>query len=363
MKRRARTGWGVLGAAAVPIAVFASSSCVTTLSYKPGPPDGSVLDLAPPEETPNACGLVVEPATIAFGNVLVGKPVARSVSVKNATASPVTLKFGSSNSVFGVDLATGAKPVIAPGESTTLVITATATAAGDVSGTLTLGAVSDGDGGTEAGSGGACSVSLAVTARAVEQGRSFGPQPVDLGTARCGEAPGPRGLDITSVGQAADPFEASVVAPFNVTPSTGTLPSNGSLSLKIASEVLTGPAGRITRPLTLSIAGAPTNVDVTAIALGANLRFTPSELVFTMSSSQSLQIENTGNERVTVQLIAAGYTFGNTLGTVPLDAYPLPGAKKTLLVTGQQSAAGSTKVTIQATEGRVCAQEQLVFSR
>lgn len=362
MKRRARR-WGVLGAIAVPIAVFASSSCVTELSYKPEPRDGSALDLAPPDEKPNACGLVVEPATIAFGTVLVGKPVARSVSVKNATASPVTLKFGSSNSVFGVDLATGAKPVIAPAERTTLVITATATAAGDVSGTVPLGAVSDGDGGTDAGSGGACSVSLAVTARAVEKGRSFGPQPVDLGTARCGEAPGPRGLEITSVGQAADPFEASVVAPFNVTPSTGTLPPNGPFSLKVSSDVLAGPAGRITRPLKLSIAGAPTNVDVTAIALGANLRFTPSALVFTIDSTQSLQIENTGNERVTVQLIAPGYTFGSSSGTVPLDAYPLPGAKKTLLVTAQQSAAGSTKVTIQATEGRVCAEEQLVFSR
>lgn len=361
----------ILGAA--PLVALAPSSCSTNLSYTYVEPEaGPDTAIArPPTETPDACGLVVTPTIIDYGGLLPGKPLSRTVSVKNLQSTRRLVAVRSSDARF---TSQPSQFEIGPSGTTTLEVIGLIEGPGAVNASLTLvsspldprdGGVPDngGDAGIDdAGDGGAtanegCITTVKLQALGTERGRQYGPQPLDFGSVVCNEAPAAQKLTITSVNADPGTYSASVPAPFAISIPTGPVSASGDVSIDVTSGPLSPMAGVVSRTLSLTIMDKSGTqpvipIEVKGTALGANLVPSKNALLFIDKAPQLLDVENTGNQRIDIELRAIGYNIGLANGggsVIPLEPFGFAGSTKSIRVTPTTTGTPPANVTVTAT--------------
>lgn len=352
----------ILGAA--PLVALAPSSCSTNLSYTYVEPEaGPDTAIArPPTETPDACGLVVRPTIIDYGGLLPGKPLSRTVSVKNLQSTRRLVAVRSSDARFAPQ---PSQFEIGPSGTTTLEVIGLIENSGAVTASLALvsspldsrdGGVPDaGDGGATASDG--CITTVKLQALGTERGRQYGPQPLDFGSVVCNEAPAAQKLTITSVNADPGTYSASVPAPFAISIPTGPVSASGDVLIDVTSGPLSPMAGVVSRTLSLTIVDKSGTqpvipIEVKGTALGANLVPSKNALLFIDKAPQLLDVENTGNQRIDIELRAIGYNIGLANGggsVIPLEPFGFAGSTKSIRVTPTTTGTPPANVTVTAT--------------
>lgn len=375
----ARRRWIAVIIGAAPLVPLASSSCSTNLSYTYVEPEAGADsgEARPPPVVPNPCGLVVNPNIVNFGGLLPGKPLTRTISVRNLQTTERIVDVRSADSRF-----TGqpAQFRIGPSDTTTVqvigqlddsgetVVTAALTLVSSLARSSDGGSSDDGGeaGAGDAGEGATCTTTVKLEAARNTRGRQIGPQPLDFGSVACNSTPAAQVLTITSVNADPASYTAAVPSPFAIAAPAGNLEANGALPITVTAGAIGPPAGVLDRLLSLTIinnaGGAPqtSTIDVKATAVGANVYVTPNALLFIDKNPLQAEIENTGNKRVEVELSAgASYKISSVATggtTIALEPFGFAGSAAKVKVTPATSGTPPANVPVTAIEksGTLC---------
>lgn len=379
MKLARRWGVAVVIGAAPLVPLASSSSCTTELSYRYVEPEAGADsgDARPPTEVPDPCGLVVNPTIVNFGGLLPGKPLTRTISVRNLQTTERIVDVGSVDSRF-----TGQPSQfrIGPSDTTTVqvigqlddsgqsVVTAALTLVSRLAGSSDGGSGDDGGeaGADDAGADATCTTTVKLEAARNTRGRQIGPQPLDFGSVVCNGVPAAQVLTITSVNADPASYTAAVPSPFAIAAPAGNLEANGTVPITVTAGPIGPRAGVLDQLLSLTIinnsGGAPatSTIEVKANAVGANVDVTPNVLLFIDKNPQQAEIENTGNKRVDVELSAGGsykissVATGGT--TIALEPFGFAGSAAKIKVTPATSGPPPANVSVTAIErgGTLC---------
>jgi hypothetical protein len=185
---------------ALPLTLSPGQSTPINISFSPqaaGKPTGTVtlssgagqLQIAVSGTAVSAGSLTVSPASVSFGNVVLGKSQTQSVALTNAGGSPVTISQASvssaSFSITGLSL-----PVnLAPGQSTNFGVLFTPTTAGNVSGSVAVaGSASLSTSQTAINQSTSVSASVSMSGDGIPSGQlSVAPGSLDFGNVQIGK--------------------------------------------------------------------------------------------------------------------------------------------------------------------------------
>jgi hypothetical protein len=262
----------------------------------------------------------ITPATVSFGNVPVGKATSQKVTIANTGSGTINItQATASNAQFTIP-STGWPMTVPSGQSGNLMVSVNPSAAGNVSGTLTV----QGDQGTSP-----VMVSLSAMGVTSQPQIQVGSKSVDFGSVAVGEQ-GAASLTITNGGSAdltISMLTASTGFSVNGITTPATIPAGQSISLTLGFKP--SVAGAQTGSIT--IASNDPNIPSTSVALTGKgttaavgqITITPASynfgsLVDGQSKTATFTISNTGNASATIaQISVNGVAFSETGLTAP----------------------------------------------
>jgi Abnormal spindle-like microcephaly-assoc'd, ASPM-SPD-2-Hydin/Protein of unknown function (DUF1573) len=290
----------------------------------------------------------LNPTSVSFGKVGVGKQATQSISISNTGTTAVSITQATfSNSQFSLPGATFPMSM-ATGQSSNLTVAVTPTSSGTITGTLTV-----------LGSDGSSSATLNLSATAVTPGAqiSLNSTTVQFGTVSVGST-GNANLTISNTG--GSDLTISVIAitgaEFGATGIATPKTISAGQSVPVALTFKPTTAGAVTGSLTIT-SNDPTNPTTTVTLDGTGstsavgqLQDAPSSLSFGnisvgSSGTKQITLSNTGNAAVQITSIAATGT-GFTVNGISVPYTLNPSATAILNVVFAPTTGGSVSSTI-----------------
>ena len=326
----------------------ALKACLVAMAMLSSGVLGGCAGLVSGTKTAIQAAFSLNPTSINFGKVGIGKQTTQSIAISNTGNTTISITQATvSNSQFSLPGATFPMS-LATGQSGNVTVAVTPTASGTVAGTLTaLGS-----------NGNSQVVNLSATAVAPTPQISLSSSSVQFGTVTVGST-GNSTLTISNAGTAdltvslitltGTGFGATGIA----TPKTISAGQSASLALTFQ-PTIAGAASA-----SLSIASNDPATPTSAVALAgtgsttatqAGITLTPASanlgnVTVGSSNSQTFQVKNTGNGVLTItQATASGTGFSTPGLTVPLSINP--GLTSTFNAVFQPAAAGSATGSI-----------------
>lgn len=300
----------------------------------------------------SAASFTISPSSLNFGKVTAGQKSSQNVTLTNTGTTSVTIQQATpSSSQWGISGVTLPMP-IAAGQSTTFSVWLNGTAAGSVTGTLTV----QGDSGTTPF---VLNLSGTVTTSA-QSHLTLSPAALDFGTVSIGTTDP---LTLTVGNSGASDLVVSVItltgSEFGVSGITTPKTISAGTSVPVTVSFAPTTSGAVTGNIAL-VSNDPTNPTVNVALTGTGstaaigkLAASPSSLSFGTvatgtNASQNITLTNTGNAAVHISsVVAAGTGFSVTGVTTPATLNPSQTA--TLSVKFAPTAAGSAVGTITIT--------------
>jgi hypothetical protein len=286
------------------------------------------------------------PSSLNFGNVSAGSSTTQNVQVSNTGNSSVTVTqvaaSGAGISVGGL----GAPVTLAPSQSLTVGVTFAPTTAGATAGSVT---VTNNDG---------VNAVAAVTGTQVQPGLSLTPTSASFGSVVTGSKSsqtvqiknsGTANLTVSQATVTGAGFSANgMTLPLTLTPG-----QSGSLSVQYAPPAAGTSSGLLSivsnapnSPATVALSGTGTAAASTMSLSPASLNF--GNVNAGSSSTQSLQLANTGNSSVTVTQVAASGA-GISVGGLAVPVTLAPSQSVALNVTFAPTTSGATSGSVTVT--------------
>jgi len=285
--------------------------------------------------------LTASPGSLSFGNVNVGVSPSLGITLTNSGNSNVTISSvntsGAGYSASGV----GSNTTLTPGQTTTLNVTFAPTAAGSVTGSVSVASNASNSPTTIALTGAGVSATSQLTAS---------PSSLSFGNVNVGVSPslgitltngGNSNVTISSVNTSGAGYSASGVG------SNTTLTPGQTTTLNVTFAPTA--AGSVTGSVSVAsnASNSPTTIALTGAGVSATSQLTasPSSLSFGnvnvgVSPSLGITLTNGGNSNVTISSVntsGAGYSASGVGSSATLT----PGQTATLNVTFAPTAAGS----------------------
>ncbi len=361
------TGYSVSGFT-LPISIAAGASSTITAKFAPtatGSPAGNISITSNAPGSPLTIAMTgtgvqgqvtSSPASVSFGNVLVGASSSQTVSLTNNGTASVTISSvaptGTGYTITGL----AATPItLTTGQSTSFTATFAPTSAASASGTITV---------TSNGSNPSLTISLSGTG--VQAGISATPTSVAFGSVTVG-SPNSQTIRINNTGSGTLTISQATVTGtgFSMTGLTvpATIAAGGNTTFNVA--FAPNAAGTVNGSISLTNNSATSPLAIalsgTGVASSAILNSSASSLSFGSvnvgsSSTLSVTLTNTGNSSVTVSSVTVagtGYTSSGITTTQVIAA----GATATLSVqftpTTATLVSGSVTVASNATNSPV----------
>jgi hypothetical protein len=286
------------------------------------------------------------PSSLNFGNVSAGSSTTQNVQVSNTGNSSVTVtQVAASGAGISVG-ALGAPVTIAPSQSLTLHVTFAPTTAGATAGSVT---VTNNDG---------VNAVAAVTGTQVQPGLSLTPTSVSFGSVVTGNKSsqtvqiknsGTANLTVSQATVTGAGFSANgMTLPLTLTPG-----QSASLNVQYAPQAAGTASGLLSivsnapnSPATVALSGTGTAAASTMSLSPASLNF--GNVNAGSSSTQSLQLANTGNSSVTVTQVAASGA-GISVGGLAVPVTLAPAQSVALNVTFAPTTSGATSGSVTVT--------------
>ena len=311
------------GAAGARTATLNIASNVTNTWTSAVPLSGNGIGVAPPAPVLSAA-----PATVAFGNQLVGATsAAQNITVTNTGTAPLTVSAVTVGGVNAADFAAtnGCTLAVAPAATCTIAVTARPAASGARAGTVTITS----DGGT---------ATINLTATGVAPVLSAAPATLTFASQTVATTSAAQTVTVTNTGTAPLTVQAASVAGVNAADFTAT---NGctvavapGATCTISVTFTPAAAGARTGTLTITSTGGSATVTLngTGAAVAAPaISAAPAALTFaaqtvaTTSVAQTITVTNTGTAPLTVSGVTVGgvnaadfaATNGCTLAVAP----------------------------------------------
>ena len=229
----------IMVTARVPALAAASTAFAATATMTSNARQGHVLSIPIAFRAHGAT--IVMPSQISFGDTPVQTPVSRTFTVRNDGDVAARVEIPMPNGEFSIQLGADGGPVtVEPGDS----VTGEARYLPSNLGADSARPVIDIAGPTC----GELPV-LMLSGQAVPRGGVVvGAGPIDFGEATCGVAAPAQSIQLTNPATSDATFTAEVglINPmdriFHVSPSSGTVPAGGSVTLTVTSDVIAGPA-------------------------------------------------------------------------------------------------------------------------
>jgi len=288
----------------------------------------------------------LNPASVSFGKVTVGKQATQAVTVSNTGSASLNITSAQlSNAQFSVSGMT--MPLaLAPNQSANFNVGVTPTAAGNLTGTLTV-----------SGGSGSTPVVVNLSATAVSGGSanpqlSVSPTSINFGVVSTG-VKGTSNLLLSNTGSANLTISVLSLSGADFAISGITTPATIAAGQSVSATITFAPtaAGSVTGGLQIT-SNDPTNPALTVALTGTGtttptgqLSASPASLAFGTqavgaSASQKVVVTNTGNAAVQVSSVAAsgaGYSVTGLTAPATLN----PAASATLTATYAPAATGS----------------------
>ena len=275
------------------------------------------------KQTGTVASFLLNPASISFGQVAVGKQATQSVSVSNNgnTALNIT-QVKLSNAQFSMTGMTTPMP-LAVGQAASFTVAVNPTAAGSLSGTLTA----QGDSGSTP-----VVVNLSATAVNSQPQISVSPATIDFGSVSDGlkgtsnlvlSNLGTADLTVSAIGITGAQFSIAGVSP----PKTISAGQSAQAVVTFAPTAAGSVSGNIS--ITSNDPANPTvNVPLTGTGVQAGLNITPSSasfgnVVVGSPSTQTIQLTNNGTATLTITRInptGSGFSIGTL--SLPISLNP-----------------------------------------
>ncbi|HTP70383.1 MAG TPA: choice-of-anchor D domain-containing protein [Dongiaceae bacterium] len=294
----------------------------------------------------------LSPASVAFGKVTVGKQSTQTVTVSNTGNASLSITSAQvSNAQFSVSGM--AMPLgLAPGQSANFTVGVTATAAGNLAGTLTV-----------SGDSGSTPVVVNLSATAVSASNTGGPQlsvsptSVDFGSVSTGTK-GTTNVVLSNTGTSN--LTVSVLtltgAEFSISGITTPATIAAGQSANVAVTFSPTTAGSATGSLSITsndTANPTVSIPLSgtgSAAASGRLSASPASLAFGTqsvgsSANQQVVVTNTGNAAVKISSVTASGTGYSVTGLVA-QATLNPSASATLTATYAPAAAGNASGSI-----------------
>jgi hypothetical protein len=286
------------------------------------------------------------PSSLNFGNVTAGSSSTQNVQVSNTGNSSVTVtQVAASGAGISVG-ALGAPVTLAPSQSLTLGVTFAPTTAGATAGSVT---VTNNDG---------VNAVAAVTGTQVQPGLSLTPTSASFGSVVTGSKSsqtvqiknsGTANLTVSQATVTGAGFSANgMTLPLTLTPG-----QSGSLNVQYAPSAAGTASGLLSivsnapnSPATVALSGTGTAAASTMSLSPASLNF--GNVNAGSSSTQSLQLANTGNSSVTVTQVAASGA-GISVGGLAVPVTLAPSQSVALNVTFAPTTSGATSGSVTVT--------------
>ncbi|MBS1841096.1 MAG: choice-of-anchor D domain-containing protein [Acidobacteria bacterium] len=299
---------------------------------------------------PGTGAIQLNPTTVNFGNISVGKQTSQTVTIANTgTASLNVTQATVSNSLFKVSGMT-LPMAMSAGQSSTFTVSVTPAASGAINGTLTI----QGDAGTSpavvnlsanvvASTGNLQSDQSSLAFGSVTNGNNLTKQVVLTNT-------GTAAVQISAVSVTGTGFTVSGVS----TPATVNASATATLSVKFAPTATGAVTGSLTvtsnsqgSPITISLSGTGTATPT------GNLQSNQSSLSYGnvntgTNSAKQVVLTNSGTAAVTISSVAATGA-GVSVNGIATPTTLNPSATATLTVTFAPTAAGSVTGSVKVT--------------
>jgi hypothetical protein len=320
-----------------------ASGLVSIMSNAPNSPATVALNGTATAATST---MALSPTSLNFGNVNAGSSATQSLQLANTGNSSVTVTQVAASGA-GISVSGVAVPVtLAPTQSVALSVTFAPTAAGATSGSVT---VTNSDG---------VNAVAAVTGTQVQAGLSLTPTSASFGSVVTGSKSsqtiqiknsGTANLTVSQATVSGAGFGASgMTLPMTLTPG-----QSGSLNVQYAPQTAGNASGLVSivsnaanSPATVPLSGTGTTATSTMALSPVSLNF--GNVNAGSSTTQSLQLANTGNSSVTVtQVAASGAGISVSGAAVPVTLAPTQSVA--LSVTFAPTAAGATSGSVTVT--------------
>jgi len=322
----------------LPTSSGSSTGSVTVTSNA----NGSPLTI-PLSGTGVQSGLSISPASFAFGSVVDGQSKSQTITLTNTGTASLTVSqlavSGAGYSVSG--LAT--PKTLAAGSSATFSAVFAPTTAGSLAGSVTISSNAPNSPAT---------VSLSGTGVAASVTLSANPTSLSFGSVNAGNSSA-KSVTLTNNGNSSLTISQVLVNATDMSTSGFSLPVTLGAGQSQTMNVVFGPttAENVSGNITVTSAqGATSVISISGTGVQAGLSLTPSNanlgsVAVGASSSQTIQISNTGNGVLTItQVSASGPGFSATGLSVPLSLNP--GQSSTFNAQFQPASTGSATGTV-----------------
>jgi hypothetical protein len=329
-------GWGVA-------AIFAMLACgAAVLSGCAG-----LANTSNANATPQAA-VQISPSDITFPNVAIGQKATQTAVLTNTGNESVTITQLASSSVQFATSGLATPVTIGPGQSARFQVVFTSSTSGSASGTLTAMTSHSGSSSKVRLKGGAAGSSqLSLSTKALNFGNVLVNGSVTQAVAV--KNSGTNDVQITQIAVTGGPFSLSSVA-MPVTISAG---QSMALQATFAPTAAGTASGAITITSNAQNATATVALNGSAVAASYTMSLSPSSVNFGnvkagSSTTQNVQLSNTGNASVTVTQVAATGT-GISVGGLGTPVTLAPSQSVTLSVTFAPTTAGATAGSVTVT--------------
>jgi len=306
---------------------------------------------ANPNLTPN--DLQITPAALTFPNVNVGQQVAQTATLTNTGSQPVRVTQLSSSSAEFSTSGLSMPFTLAPGQSAQFRVAFKTSTVGSVSGELTA-MTSKGGGSTKVrlkGNAGSTASQLSLSTTSLRYGNVLvngtSTQAVTLKNS------GSSDLTISQVAVSGAGFSASGFAV------PATIPAGQSVALQVTYAPTAAGASSGSVAITSNAQGSISTVSLSGTGMNANysMSLTPGSVSFGnlnvgSSSTQNVQLANTGNSSVTVSQVAASGAGVSVSGvSAPVTIAPAQSVPLTVRFSPTAGGAVAGSVTVTNSEG------------
>jgi len=350
----------VVSGITLPLNLAAGKSASFTAAYKPTAAGtlsgkitvtsnavGSPMSISLSGTAAGAAALTATPASVAFGSVAVGGQATQTVKLENTgggSASITKMSFtGTGVTVTGLTV----PATLAAGQSVNLTVTYKPTAAGTLTGTLSLTSNASNP-----------NVQISLSATATSSTLSATPASVGFGNVVVGSNTtqtirlqniGTAQVTISSVASSVGTVVVSgMTLPVSLAPAT-----SATFTAAYKPTTAGSLAGKIT--VTSNAVGSPATINLSGTAAAGTVQLTPStsslsfgSVTVGSSGASQLTVTSTGNQNVNISsasVTGTGFVLGTSAANVILD----PSQSQAYTVNFNPKAAGSASGTLTIT--------------
>lgn len=333
-----------------PTAAGAATASLSITSNDPTTPTATVT-LAGTGST-NATGqLQANPTSLSFGNVSTGSSASQSITLTNTGTAAVQIA-GITVSGAGVTATGVTTPAnLNPAATATLNVVFAPTAAGSVTGSVSVASNASGS-----------PLTIAVTGTGTQPGLSITPATFAYGSVTEGQTKS-QGFTLTNTGTASLTISQLAVSGAGYSISGLATPSTVAAGASATFNAVFAPtsAGTLTGTVTVTsnAPGSPATISLsgTGVAAAVTLTASPTSLSFGSvnagsSGSQSVTLTNSGTSNLTISTVTVSATDTTTSGvTVPVTLTPGQTQTLNVLFSPRSAETMSGNITVTTSQG------------